>query len=68
MKIVSVLSEKGGAGKTTVAVHLAVAGCLDGQDTVIIDLIRRLQRRTGATGAATSLKPSPFRLPGSARY
>jgi chromosome partitioning protein len=38
MKIVSVLSEKGGAGKTTVAVHLAVAGCLDGQDTVIIDL------------------------------
>jgi chromosome partitioning protein len=38
MQIVSVLSEKGGAGKTTVAVHLAVAGCLDGLDTVIIDL------------------------------
>jgi chromosome partitioning protein len=38
MHIVAVLSEKGGAGKTTVAVHLAVAAKLAGRDAVIIDL------------------------------
>lgn len=38
MKVIAVLSEKGGAGKTTLAVHLAVAAQLAGLDTVIIDL------------------------------
>ena len=38
MQVVSVLSEKGGAGKTTVSVHLAVAAQLAGLDAVIIDL------------------------------
>lgn len=38
MHVVAVLSEKGGAGKTTTAVHLAVAAHLAGLDTVIIDL------------------------------
>jgi len=38
MRVVAVLSEKGGAGKTTTAVHLAVAAQLAGLDTVIIDL------------------------------
>ena len=38
MHIVAVLSEKGGAGKTTTAIHLAVAATLAGLDTVIIDL------------------------------
>ena len=38
MKVVAVLSEKGGAGKTTVTVHLAVAAQLAGLDVAIIDL------------------------------
>jgi chromosome partitioning protein len=38
MQVVAVLSEKGGAGKSTFAIHLAVAGQLDGLDSVIIDL------------------------------
>jgi chromosome partitioning protein len=37
-KVVAVLSEKGGAGKTTVTVHLAVAAQLAGLDVAIIDL------------------------------
>jgi chromosome partitioning protein len=38
MKAVAVLSEKGGAGKTTITVHLAVAAQLAGLDVAIIDL------------------------------
>jgi chromosome partitioning protein len=38
MRSVAVLSEKGGAGKTTLSVHLAVAGQLAGFDSAIIDL------------------------------
>jgi chromosome partitioning protein len=38
MKVLAVLSEKGGAGKTTIAVHLAVAAQLAGLDVAIIDL------------------------------
>ena len=38
MKVLAVLSEKGGAGKTTVSVHLAVAAQLAGLSTAIIDL------------------------------
>ena len=38
MKILAVSSEKGGAGKTTVSVHLAVAAQLAGLDAAIIDL------------------------------
>jgi chromosome partitioning protein len=38
VKVLSVLSEKGGVGKTTVAVHLGVAAKLAGLETAIIDL------------------------------
>jgi chromosome partitioning protein len=38
MKVVAVLSEKGGAGKTTLSVHLATAAQLGGVDSVILDL------------------------------
>jgi chromosome partitioning protein len=38
MKVVAIVSEKGGAGKTTVTVHVAVAALLAGLDVVIIDL------------------------------
>jgi chromosome partitioning protein len=38
MKVVAVLSEKGGAGKTTLAVHLATAAHLAGLKVMILDL------------------------------
>ncbi len=38
MKTVSIISQKGGSGKTTLALHLAVASTLAGQNTAVIDL------------------------------
>jgi chromosome partitioning protein len=38
MKTVAVISQKGGAGKTTLSLHLAVAGHLAGYDTGLIDV------------------------------
>lgn len=38
MKVLAILSEKGGAGKTTLTVHLAVAAQLGGLDVAIVDL------------------------------
>ena len=38
MKIVAVISQKGGAGKTTLAVHLATAASAAGRTAAIIDL------------------------------
>ena len=38
MKIVAIISQKGGAGKTTLAVHLATAAAAAGRTAAIIDL------------------------------
>ncbi len=38
MKVVSVISQKGGAGKTTLALHLAVASSQAGRNTAVLDL------------------------------
>ena len=38
MKILALISQKGGAGKTTLALNLAVAAVMDGKQTAVIDL------------------------------
>ena len=38
MKTLAVLSRKGGTGKTTLAIHLAVAAERAGHTTILIDL------------------------------
>jgi chromosome partitioning protein len=38
MKIIAIISQKGGAGKTTLAVHLATAAAAAGRTVAIIDL------------------------------
>lgn len=38
MKTIALISQKGGTGKTTIAVHLAVAAEQHGKSTVIVDL------------------------------
>jgi chromosome partitioning protein len=37
-EVISILSQKGGAGKTTIVLHLAVAAERDGQSVAVIDL------------------------------
>lgn len=38
MKTIAIISQKGGSGKTTLGVHLAVCAEMNGKNTVIIDL------------------------------
>jgi chromosome partitioning protein len=38
MRTVAIISQKGGSGKTTLALHLATAAALEGRNTAIIDL------------------------------
>ncbi|MGE0531949.1 MAG: AAA family ATPase [Hyphomonadaceae bacterium] len=38
MRVLSIVSTKGGVGKTTLAVHLAVAACQAGEGTLVLDL------------------------------
>ena len=67
MKTLAILSRKGGTGKTTIAVHLAVAAERAGQTTALIDLdpqssaVSWSDRRAGETPVVISAHAS--RLP-----
>ena len=38
MKTIAIISQKGGAGKTTIAVHLAVQAAKEGKSVIVLDL------------------------------
>jgi len=39
MRTIAIISQKGGAGKTTIGIHLAVADQLRGMNTALFDLV-----------------------------
>src|SRR5579885_2622342 len=73
MRVIVVGNEKGGAGKSTIAVHLAVALAHEGGKVAVLDLDQRQQslahffgnraRWIGANGAQL---PEPLLLAGAA--
>ncbi len=56
MKTIAIISQKGGAGKTTVAIHLAVAAEQRGMNTAIFDLD---PQASAASWSDKREKPSP---------
>src|SRR4051812_42131548 len=71
MKTIAIISQKGGAGKTTVAIHLAVAAELKGMTTALFDLD---PQASASSWADKRQSPSPAvvsaqaaRLPGLLR-
>jgi chromosome partitioning protein len=64
MKTLAIISQKGGSGKTTVAVHLAVCAELQGKATLIIDLdpqasaIAWMRRRGDETPEVVNAEPT----------
>lgn len=67
MKIVAIISQKGGAGKTTLAVHLAAAAAAAGHIAAIIDLDPQATAASWgdrrATGAPEVISGQAARLP-----
>lgn len=63
MKTIAIISQKGGAGKTTVAVHLAVAAARHGLNTAIFDLD---PQASAATWSDKRTQPGPTVVPAQA--
>lgn len=68
MKTVAIISQKGGAGKTTICVHLAVAASMDGRNTAIIDIDPQISatnwgdRRLALSDLPVVISAQPARL------
>lgn len=58
MKVLAILSQKGGVGKTTLATCLAVAAEHAGKETAIIDLDPQATASFGRTCASSTRPPS----------
>ena len=56
MKTLAVISQKGGAGKTTLAIHLAVAAEMAGKQTALIDID---PQASAASWGDSREKPTP---------
>jgi len=56
MSVVSIVSRKGGSGKTTVALHVAVAGQSAGKLPASLIQIHKHLRQFGELGAILSLQ------------
>ncbi len=54
MRVISVMNQKGGCGKTTTAVNLAGALCARGQRVLVIDLDPQAHATLGLTGKVTA--------------
>jgi chromosome partitioning protein len=63
VKVVAVLSEKGGVGKTTVVVHVGVAAQLAGLDVAIIDLDPQSSAAEWADERGEGSKPEAVAIP-----
>ncbi len=63
MKIIAIISQKGGGGKTTVAVHLAVAAAQRGLNTAVFDLD---PQASAATWSDKRTQPGPTVVPAQA--
>jgi cellulose biosynthesis protein BcsQ len=50
MRTIAIVSQKGGAGKTTLAVHLAASASAAGLVSLIVDTTRRPRPVAGASG------------------
>lgn len=67
MKTVAIISQKGGAGKTTLAVHLAVSAERDGKTAVVVDLDPQASatswKDSRQADSPTVVSAQPTRLP-----
>ena len=63
MKVVAVVSEKGGVGKTTVIVHVGVAAQLAGLDVAIIDLDPQISAADWVDERGEGSKPEAVAIP-----
>ncbi|MGO9774576.1 MAG: ParA family partition ATPase [Roseiarcus sp.] len=57
MNVIAFMSQKGGSGKTTLAVHTAVAACEAGQKCVVIDTD---PQESATTWASARTQPEPM--------